>query len=1094
MRCACPTDVLSADEIEDRVEGIQDTDGNGVPDYIDNPALGADSDNDGIADATEGAADTDGDGTPNYLDEDSDGDGIADAVEGIIDTDGDGTPNYLDLDSDGDGIADALEGTADTDGDGTPNYLDEDSDGDGIADAVEGAADTDGDGTPNYLDEDSDGDGIPDAVEGVADTDGDGTPNYLDEDSDGDGVSDADEGTDDGDGDGIPNYLDAIDSDGDGISDAQEAQDAEEHSDEHETSLPWWLLIALLICCCLLCLILLCCRRRHIREQHLSKPGTTLDEVVVNISSDPEPRCVTSSTGSFAGGAGVEDNPYIVQQSTAYSGMTLQSKEAVTITHLLPNHDVTLVDLSNHANGNRFDLTSCRTDSSGRLYFHCTFDDSQVPSPAGTEYRAKFRVGERCVHFVWLVKITDAEPTALARSKVAVHDFDGAVQIFDKQLSVREDDALHQERDNADRMRKIALLKASAEAHMLADELEDAISDYDAALKVTKDDDLQDDKVYAQKCLQAQRHKVKGDELRQNDEFAPALIEYRAALDIHPENTALKTEAVVVEKQARAQEMKISGLNAQAGGDYNKAIHEWQVGMSLHVLRGEFPGLIETAKSQAEAVQHCHEGDHDMESKQYSNAAAAFKLSVKLDPSNEEYQTKLDEAMQKEESLAKSLELRERGERLMADGDLEAACSCFHEALQLTPNDGALQNDETAAQSKMQAKKIQEEEAAERAKQLQERDAQRKMQAKEKQEEGEAQLKSKNYSAAAMTLLESLQLDPDNATVSTEQALAARLQSAEDYKSQGVAAMELKQRDQRTAELDKAVGDRSVPSHDIVHGNYHLAVSCFEKALKLNAEDDDTIAKLAQAKRMCRALEKARVGDQEELSGDLAGAVVTYAAALSVLVVPEDEILAAYLRSAQSEVKNAALEAKHKAEVQQANAQKLQRQRILKSRKEAEAALLRKDYATATLLLEDAIPLAELHFPEQMKDLQSLLTASTAGKSAAAQTAVLIQQADMHLSVEAWDEAEQLSEQAVAESEWHATIPTSLLLTQSGGDELELEEREAAAKVQREAAHAGELGRRLKAAGAMVGNLTCSLMWDDHDDLDLHCETPSGEH
>ena len=56
------------------------------------------------------------------------------------------------------------------------------------------------------------------------------------------------------------------------------------------------------------------------------------------------------------------------------------------------------------------------------------------------------------------------------------------------------------------------------------------------------------------------------------------------------------------------------------------------------------------------------------------------------------------------------------------------------------------------------------------------------------------------------------------------------------------------------------------------------------------------------------------------------------------------------------------------------------------------------------------------------------------------------------------------------------------------------QEREAAAKAQREAAHAGELGRRLKAAGAMVGNLTCSLMWDDHDDLDLHCETPSGEH
>ena len=62
--------------------------------------------------------------------------------------------------------------------------------------------------------------------------------------------------------------------------------------------------------------------------------------------------------------------------------------------------------------------------------------------------------------------------------------------------------------------------------------------------------------------------------------------------------------------------------------------------------------------------------------------------------------------------------------------------------------------------------------------------------------------------------------------------------------------MELKQRDQRTAKLDKAAGDRTVPSHDIVHGDYVLAIQCFEKAKKLNADDDDTKAKLEQARRM----------------------------------------------------------------------------------------------------------------------------------------------------------------------------------------------------------------------------------------------------
>jgi len=193
-----------------------DTDGDGVPDYLDD-----DADGDGIPDAEEGDGDTDGDGIPDYLDADADNDGIPDAIEGADDADGDGIPNYLDDDSDGDGIPDAIEGTADADGDGIPNFLDDDSDGDGIPDVVEGTDDADGDGIPNYLDDDSDGDGIPDAIEGADDADGDGIPNYLDDDSDGDGIPDAIEGAEDTDADGTPNFLD-LDSDDDGLLDEQE--------------------------------------------------------------------------------------------------------------------------------------------------------------------------------------------------------------------------------------------------------------------------------------------------------------------------------------------------------------------------------------------------------------------------------------------------------------------------------------------------------------------------------------------------------------------------------------------------------------------------------------------------------------------------------------------------------------------------------------------------------------------------------------------------------------------------------------------------------------------------------------------------------
>ena len=188
-----------------------------------------------------------------------------------------------------------------------------------------------------------------------------------------------------------------------------------------------------------------------------------------------------------------------------------------------------------------------------------------------------------------------------------------------------------------------------------------------------------------------------------------------AAMELGLFNEALKQiEIAKITNPKNAEVYRLKALLHEANGDYNKAIHEWQVGMSLHVLHGEFPGLIEKAKAQAEAAQHCHEGDHDMESKQYSNAAAAYKLSMQLDPSNIEYKTKYDEATQKQQSL----DLKERGEHLMKDGDFEAACSCFQEALQLTPNDDALRNDETTAQHEMQAKKIRDAEAAERAEHL----------------------------------------------------------------------------------------------------------------------------------------------------------------------------------------------------------------------------------------------------------------------------------------------------------------------------------------------------------------------------------------
>ncbi|MCE7996769.1 MAG: T9SS type A sorting domain-containing protein [Roseivirga sp.] len=241
----------------------QDTDGDGIADYID-----LDSDNDGIPDIIEAGGvdtnndgrvddntdtdtdgwantfdsdnggtaltnpDTDNDGINDMLDRDSDNDGIEDIIEaGGVDTDDDGAVDSF-VDLDGDGWANTFDsdngGTVllnpDTDGDGITNNLDIDADGDGIVDLIESQATTGSPVVPGGTDTDSDGiDNAFDTTGGTpttpVDTDMDGTPDYLDFNSDNDSFLDALEGYDT-DGDLVANTLPAgTDTDGDGLDD-----------------------------------------------------------------------------------------------------------------------------------------------------------------------------------------------------------------------------------------------------------------------------------------------------------------------------------------------------------------------------------------------------------------------------------------------------------------------------------------------------------------------------------------------------------------------------------------------------------------------------------------------------------------------------------------------------------------------------------------------------------------------------------------------------------------------------------------------------------------------------------------------------------
>ncbi|MDZ7788846.1 MAG: hypothetical protein U5K73_12145 [Halofilum sp. (in: g-proteobacteria)] len=104
-----------------------DSDGDGIPDADE----AVDVNDDGFREDL----DTDGDGTVNRLDADSDGDGVDDSVEGTEDTNDSGVPDFRDPenDTDGDGVTNIEEtdnlGTdpenADTDGDGVEDGEDD---------------------------------------------------------------------------------------------------------------------------------------------------------------------------------------------------------------------------------------------------------------------------------------------------------------------------------------------------------------------------------------------------------------------------------------------------------------------------------------------------------------------------------------------------------------------------------------------------------------------------------------------------------------------------------------------------------------------------------------------------------------------------------------------------------------------------------------------------------------------------------------------------------------------------------------------------------------------------------------------------------
>lgn len=225
-------DTATVNVIVNPINTDLDSDDDGIVDTFED--LNLDADNDPSTNPT----DSDGDGIPDYLDIDSDDDGIPDNIEAQT------TEGYIPPsgnDADGNGLDDAYEFggglgllPVDTDGDALPDYLDDDSDNDGVPDIIEGH-DYDFDGVPDvvFIGSDKDNDGLDDGFEGsvvldidvndemddprndLPNTDGSDDLNYRDIDDDNDGFmttdedlnTDGDWSNDDSDNDGTPEYL-----------------------------------------------------------------------------------------------------------------------------------------------------------------------------------------------------------------------------------------------------------------------------------------------------------------------------------------------------------------------------------------------------------------------------------------------------------------------------------------------------------------------------------------------------------------------------------------------------------------------------------------------------------------------------------------------------------------------------------------------------------------------------------------------------------------------------------------------------------------------------------------------------------------------
>ncbi len=159
--------------------------------------------------------DTDGDGVPDYVEENGNPSTNPNDPKDFIDTDGDGVPDYVE--ENGNPVTNPNDPNdfTDTDGDGVPDYVEENGNPATNPNDANDFTDTDGDGVPDYVEENGNPVTNPNDANDFIDTDGDGVPDYVEE--NGNPATDPNDSNDftDTNGDGVPDYTQRDNNQGD---------------------------------------------------------------------------------------------------------------------------------------------------------------------------------------------------------------------------------------------------------------------------------------------------------------------------------------------------------------------------------------------------------------------------------------------------------------------------------------------------------------------------------------------------------------------------------------------------------------------------------------------------------------------------------------------------------------------------------------------------------------------------------------------------------------------------------------------------------------------------------------------------------------